>query len=108
MKLTDFSCVFFLFQVTPRSETPINSVGNSLENALHTSAHSIEESLPKRPSGKHSKGAPTVLQNIVVVCVGLFKSNHTFLSALKCLTDAKWKLWLWCLLLNKEVIPAVC
>ncbi|XP_054856150.1 zinc finger CCHC domain-containing protein 14 [Eublepharis macularius] len=42
-------------KVTPRSETPINSVGNSLENALHTSAHSIEESLPKRPSGKHSK-----------------------------------------------------
>ncbi|XP_074057734.1 zinc finger CCHC domain-containing protein 14 isoform X5 [Macrotis lagotis] len=42
-------------QVTPRAETPINSVGNSLENALHTSAHSIEESLPKRPSGKHSK-----------------------------------------------------
>ncbi|XP_039174548.1 zinc finger CCHC domain-containing protein 14 isoform X1 [Crotalus tigris] len=43
-------------KVTPRSETPINHVvGNSLENALHTSAHSIEESLPKRPSGKHSK-----------------------------------------------------
>ncbi|XP_053126594.1 zinc finger CCHC domain-containing protein 14 isoform X2 [Hemicordylus capensis] len=42
-------------KVTPRSETPINSIGNSLENALHTSAHSIEESLPKRPSGKHSK-----------------------------------------------------
>uniref|UniRef100_A0A7N4NIF5 Zinc finger CCHC-type containing 14 n=1 Tax=Sarcophilus harrisii TaxID=9305 RepID=A0A7N4NIF5_SARHA len=42
-------------KVTPRAETPINSVGNSLENALHTSAHSIEESLPKRPSGKHSK-----------------------------------------------------
>ncbi|XP_077787746.1 zinc finger CCHC domain-containing protein 14 isoform X1 [Podarcis muralis] len=42
-------------KVTPRSETPINNIGNSLENALHTSAHSIEESLPKRPSGKHSK-----------------------------------------------------
>ncbi|XP_060644472.2 zinc finger CCHC domain-containing protein 14 [Anolis sagrei] len=42
-------------KVTPRSETPVNSIGNSLENALHTSAHSIEESLPKRPSGKHSK-----------------------------------------------------
>ncbi|KYO34573.1 zinc finger CCHC domain-containing protein 14 [Alligator mississippiensis] len=42
-------------KVAPRSETPINSVSNSLENALHTSAHSIEESLPKRPSGKHSK-----------------------------------------------------
>ncbi|XP_008166845.2 zinc finger CCHC domain-containing protein 14 [Chrysemys picta bellii] len=42
-------------KVTPRSETPINSVSNSLENALHTSAHSIEESLPKRSSGKHSK-----------------------------------------------------
>ncbi|XP_066493764.1 zinc finger CCHC domain-containing protein 14 isoform X2 [Tiliqua scincoides] len=42
-------------KVTARSETPINSIGNSLENALHTSAHSIEESLPKRSSGKHSK-----------------------------------------------------
>uniref|UniRef100_A0A8C7E7E0 Zinc finger CCHC-type containing 14 n=1 Tax=Naja naja TaxID=35670 RepID=A0A8C7E7E0_NAJNA len=43
-------------KVTPRSETPINHVvGNSLENALHTSAHSMEESLSKRPSGKHSK-----------------------------------------------------
>uniref|UniRef100_A0A6I8NN10 Zinc finger CCHC-type containing 14 n=1 Tax=Ornithorhynchus anatinus TaxID=9258 RepID=A0A6I8NN10_ORNAN len=42
-------------KVTPRAETPVNSVSNSLENALHTSAHSIEESLPKRPSGKHSK-----------------------------------------------------
>ncbi|XP_074864999.1 zinc finger CCHC domain-containing protein 14 isoform X2 [Carettochelys insculpta] len=46
-------------KVTPRSETPINSVSNqvsnSLENALHTSAHSIEDSLPKRSSGKHSK-----------------------------------------------------
>ncbi|NXU90347.1 ZCH14 protein, partial [Xiphorhynchus elegans] len=42
-------------QVTPRSEAPINSVSNSLENVLHTSTHSMEESLPKRPSGKHSK-----------------------------------------------------
>uniref|UniRef100_A0A8D0BK30 Zinc finger CCHC-type containing 14 n=3 Tax=Salvator merianae TaxID=96440 RepID=A0A8D0BK30_SALMN len=42
-------------KVTSRSETPINSMGNSLENALHTSAHSIEESLAKRSSGKHSK-----------------------------------------------------
>ncbi|KFO92250.1 Zinc finger CCHC domain-containing protein 14 [Buceros rhinoceros silvestris] len=42
-------------KVAPRSETPINSVSNSLENVLHTSTHSIEESLPKRPSGKHSK-----------------------------------------------------
>ncbi|KFP79529.1 Zinc finger CCHC domain-containing protein 14 [Acanthisitta chloris] len=42
-------------KVTPRSETPINSVSNSLENVLHTSTHSMEESLPKRPSGKHSK-----------------------------------------------------
>ncbi|KGL76999.1 Zinc finger CCHC domain-containing protein 14 [Tinamus guttatus] len=42
-------------KVPPRSETPINSVSNSLENVLHTSTHSIEESLPKRPSGKHSK-----------------------------------------------------
>uniref|UniRef100_A0A8C5TD28 Zinc finger CCHC-type containing 14 n=1 Tax=Malurus cyaneus samueli TaxID=2593467 RepID=A0A8C5TD28_9PASS len=42
-------------KVAPRSETPINSVSNSLENVLHTSTHSMEESLPKRPSGKHSK-----------------------------------------------------
>ncbi|NWW75379.1 ZCH14 protein, partial [Climacteris rufus] len=42
-------------KVTPRSETPINSVSSSLENVLHTSTHSMEESLPKRPSGKHSK-----------------------------------------------------
>lgn len=48
--------LYFSFQVTPRSETPINSVSNSLENVLHTSTHSMEESLPKRPSGKHSKG----------------------------------------------------
>lgn len=52
--LHPFLC--FSFQVTARSETPINSVSNSLENVLHTSTHSIEESLPKRPSGKHSKG----------------------------------------------------
>uniref|UniRef100_A0A8C0DY28 Zinc finger CCHC-type containing 14 n=1 Tax=Balaenoptera musculus TaxID=9771 RepID=A0A8C0DY28_BALMU len=42
-------------KVTPRTETPVSSVGNSLENALHTSAHSTEESLPKRPGGKHSR-----------------------------------------------------
>ncbi|KAM9510259.1 zinc finger CCHC domain-containing protein 14-like [Guaruba guarouba] len=42
-------------KVAPRSETPINSISASLENVLHTSAHSIEDSLPKRPSGKHSK-----------------------------------------------------
>ncbi|KAM9192242.1 zinc finger CCHC domain-containing protein 14 [Dugong dugon] len=42
-------------KITPRTETPINSVSSSLENALHTSAHSIEESLPRRPLGKHSK-----------------------------------------------------
>ncbi|XP_015495499.1 zinc finger CCHC domain-containing protein 14 [Parus major] len=42
-------------KVTPRSETPISSVSNSLENVLHTSTHSMEESIPKRPSGKHSK-----------------------------------------------------
>uniref|UniRef100_A0A2K6EH28 Zinc finger CCHC-type containing 14 n=1 Tax=Propithecus coquereli TaxID=379532 RepID=A0A2K6EH28_PROCO len=41
--------------LSPRTETPISSVGNSLENALHTSAHSTEESLPKRPLGKHGK-----------------------------------------------------
>ncbi|KAM8946529.1 zinc finger CCHC domain-containing protein 14 [Pelodytes ibericus] len=39
---------------TLRTESPITSV-NSLANALHTSAHSTDESLPKRPSGKHSK-----------------------------------------------------
>ncbi|CAH2324120.1 zinc finger CCHC domain-containing 14 [Pelobates cultripes] len=38
-----------------RTDNPNTSVGNSLANALHTSAHSIDESLPKRPSGKHSK-----------------------------------------------------
>nr|XP_045361210.1 LOW QUALITY PROTEIN: zinc finger CCHC domain-containing protein 14 [Camelus bactrianus] len=43
------------FRVTPRTETPVSSVSNSLENALHTSAHSTEESLPKRPGGKHSR-----------------------------------------------------
>ncbi|XP_063801739.1 zinc finger CCHC domain-containing protein 14 isoform X2 [Pseudophryne corroboree] len=42
-------------KLTPRTENPISSVGNSLANALHISAHSIEDSLPKRPSGKHSK-----------------------------------------------------
>ncbi|XP_071973190.1 zinc finger CCHC domain-containing protein 14 isoform X2 [Engystomops pustulosus] len=35
-----------------RTEAPIS---NSLANALHTSAHSIEDPTPKRPSGKHSK-----------------------------------------------------
>ncbi|OCT84539.1 hypothetical protein XELAEV_18022692mg [Xenopus laevis] len=38
-----------------RTDAPITSVGNSLANALNTSAHSIEESLSKRPSGKHYK-----------------------------------------------------
>ncbi|CAN2389250.1 zinc finger CCHC domain-containing protein 14 [Pristimantis euphronides] len=42
-------------KMTPRTETLISSVGNSLANALHTSAHSIEDPIPKRPSGKHSK-----------------------------------------------------
>ncbi|XP_033075148.1 zinc finger CCHC domain-containing protein 14 isoform X1 [Trachypithecus francoisi] len=42
-------------KITPRTEAPVSSVSNSLENALHTSAHSTEESLPKRPLGKHSK-----------------------------------------------------
>lgn len=42
-------------KMTPRTETPISNVGNSLANALHTSAHSIEDPIPKRPSGKHSK-----------------------------------------------------
>ncbi|XP_036780085.2 zinc finger CCHC domain-containing protein 14 isoform X1 [Manis pentadactyla] len=42
-------------KVAPRPEPPTSSVSNSLENALRTSAHSTEESLPKRPVGKHSK-----------------------------------------------------
>ncbi|XP_056381511.1 zinc finger CCHC domain-containing protein 14 isoform X2 [Hyla sarda] len=42
-------------KMTTRTETSINSIGNSLANALHTSAHSIEDPIPKRPSGKHSK-----------------------------------------------------
>ncbi|KAM7332348.1 hypothetical protein ACRRTK_009056 [Alexandromys fortis] len=42
--------------MAPRTETPVSSISNSLENALHTSAHSTEESLPKRPLGKHGKG----------------------------------------------------
>lgn len=58
--------IMFLFlQVTPRTETPVSSVSNSLENALRTSAHSTEESLPKRTTvGKHSKGesVPAALQ----------------------------------------------
>lgn len=57
--------IMFLFlQVTPRTETPVSSVSNSLENALRTSAHSTEESLPKRTVGKHSKGesVPAALQ----------------------------------------------
>lgn len=45
-------------QVTPRTEPPVSSVGNSLENALHTSTHSTEGSLPKRPGGKLSRGEP--------------------------------------------------
>ncbi|XP_075181416.1 zinc finger CCHC domain-containing protein 14 [Anomaloglossus baeobatrachus] len=42
-------------KMTPRTELPISGIGNSLANALHTSAHSIEDPTPKRPSGKHSK-----------------------------------------------------
>ncbi|KAM3918401.1 zinc finger CCHC domain-containing protein 14 [Leptodactylus fuscus] len=42
-------------KMSPRTEAPIISVSNSLANALHTSAHSIEDPIPKRPSGKHSK-----------------------------------------------------
>lgn len=45
-------------QVTPRPEPPVSSVSNSLENALHTSTHSTEGSLPKRPGGKLSRGKP--------------------------------------------------
>ncbi|XP_040185322.1 zinc finger CCHC domain-containing protein 14 isoform X2 [Rana temporaria] len=42
-------------KLAPRTENLASSIGNSLANALHTSAHSIEDSLPMRPSGKHSK-----------------------------------------------------
>ncbi|XP_008580381.1 PREDICTED: zinc finger CCHC domain-containing protein 14 [Galeopterus variegatus] len=42
-------------KVAPRTETPVSSVGNSLEGALHTSAHSMEEAPPKRPAGKHGR-----------------------------------------------------
>ncbi|XP_068117193.1 zinc finger CCHC domain-containing protein 14 isoform X2 [Hyperolius riggenbachi] len=42
-------------KLTPRVEPLVSSSVNSLANALHTSAHSIEDSLPKRPSGKHSR-----------------------------------------------------
>ncbi|XP_029463898.1 zinc finger CCHC domain-containing protein 14 isoform X2 [Rhinatrema bivittatum] len=42
-------------KATSRAETPINNISNSLENALPISSHSIEETLPKRPSVKHSK-----------------------------------------------------
>uniref|UniRef100_A0A8C5LDA6 Zinc finger, CCHC domain containing 14 n=2 Tax=Jaculus jaculus TaxID=51337 RepID=A0A8C5LDA6_JACJA len=42
-------------KMAPRTEAPVSSVSNSLEKALHTSAHSTEESLPKRPLGKHGK-----------------------------------------------------
>lgn len=37
--------IFLYLQVNPRTETPVTSVSNSLENALRTSAHSTEESL---------------------------------------------------------------
>ncbi|XP_013913378.1 PREDICTED: zinc finger CCHC domain-containing protein 14 [Thamnophis sirtalis] len=63
-------------KVTPRSETPINHVvGNSLENALHTSAHSIEESLPKRPSGKHSKGTSQGFAEYSYLCVCVWRGR---------------------------------
>nr|XP_027789126.2 zinc finger CCHC domain-containing protein 14 [Marmota flaviventris] len=42
-------------KMAPRPEAPLHGVGNSLEKALHTSAHSTEEALPKRPVGKHGK-----------------------------------------------------
>lgn len=48
--------IFLPLQMAPRTETPVSSISNSLENALHTSAHSTEEALPKRPLGKHGKG----------------------------------------------------
>ncbi|MBZ3872179.1 Zinc finger CCHC domain-containing protein 14 [Sciurus carolinensis] len=42
-------------KMAPRTEAPLHGVSNSLEKALHTSAHSTEEALPKRPVGKHGK-----------------------------------------------------
>ncbi|XP_069492286.1 zinc finger CCHC domain-containing protein 14 [Ambystoma mexicanum] len=42
-------------KVTPRIENPSSVAGNSLEKALHTPAHCIEETLPKRHSSKNSK-----------------------------------------------------
>ncbi|KAM9301810.1 zinc finger CCHC domain-containing protein 14 [Gastrophryne carolinensis] len=41
--------------LAPRTETSASGAAHGLAHALHTSAHSIEDSLPKRPSGKHSK-----------------------------------------------------
>ncbi|KAM5138512.1 zinc finger CCHC domain-containing protein 14 [Mantella aurantiaca] len=38
-----------------RTETPACGIGNSLASALHTSAHSMEDPVPKRPSGKPLK-----------------------------------------------------
>ncbi|KAG8508366.1 Zinc finger CCHC domain-containing protein 14 [Galemys pyrenaicus] len=42
-------------KVAPRPDTPLGSVSNSLEKALHTSARPPEEALPKRPAGKHCR-----------------------------------------------------
>lgn len=38
-----------------RTEALLQGVSDGLEKALHTSAHSMKESLPKRPVGKHDK-----------------------------------------------------
>ncbi|KAL0621736.1 hypothetical protein AAY473_010068 [Plecturocebus cupreus] len=59
---TSASPISGITNITPRTEAPVSSVSNSLENALHTSAHSTEESLPKRPLGKHSKDRKTESQ----------------------------------------------
>lgn len=62
-------------KVTPRTEPPVGSVGNSLESALHTSAHSTEEALPKRPGGKHCRGEPSGrgdLRGALPTCLQVF------------------------------------
>lgn len=67
--------VLFRPQVTPRTEPPVGSVGNSLESALHTSAHSTEEALPKRPGGKHCRGEPSGrgdLRGALPTCLQVF------------------------------------
>ncbi|XP_075045412.1 zinc finger CCHC domain-containing protein 14 isoform X2 [Mixophyes fleayi] len=80
-------------KLTPRTETPISSVGNSLANALHISAHSIEDSLPKRPSGKHSKGEEIIslhaVDSVHRAYSFFYLSAHTALQGSSQATDAE-------------------